>query len=101
MIRESKNSIGDQDVLHRYYEFWEKNNELILDEKYNVFINYIDYYKNTLKYKDIKVIHFVGEDKPWLLNINRKVLKYIKLFFKMKFWEIYYLNSYYKYLKSI
>lgn len=101
MIKESRNSIGDQDILHKYYEFWEKNNELILDEKYNVFINYIDYYKNTLGYKDIKVIHFVGEDKPWLLDISRKVLKYVKLFFKMNFWEIYYLNNYYKYLNNI
>lgn len=101
MINETNYSIGDQDVLHKYYISWEKNSLLILDETYNVFINHIDYYKNILKYKDIKVMHFIGEDKPWLLNTRGRIFKYLKLLIKMHFWEIYYLNSYFKYLNSI
>lgn len=100
MVNETTVPIGDQDVINKYYMTWENNDKLILNEGYGVFINYIDYYKNVLKYKnkDIKVLHFVGENKPWLLNTHKRILKYIKLFIEMRFWEIYYINNYNKYL---
>ena len=60
--------LGDQDVLQFYYN-WPQDDELILDESYNIFVHYVDYYlKNRnkiLRGKKIKVVHFVGAEKPW------------------------------------
>lgn len=80
---------GDQDVLQVYYSDWEKNNMLKLDEKYNVFYGYIEYYVRNLGYKingknnenNIAIVHFIGETKPWMDNkaqIRRQYLSLIR-----------------------
>lgn len=58
--------IGDQDVLEEYFH-WKDRPELQLDEKYNVFANYSDYYAQDLD-KDLLCIHFIGAKKPWDLT---------------------------------
>lgn len=60
---------GDQDVIESYYN-WKDNPHLELDEKYNVFSYYTDYYINKLGYSkdDLSVIHFIGAKKPWMLS---------------------------------
>lgn len=62
---------GDQDVIESYYN-WKDNPHLELDERYNVFSYYTDYYINKLGYSkdDLSVIHFIGAKKPWMLNDN-------------------------------
>ena len=58
--------IGDQDVLEEFFD-WKNNPQLHLDEKYNVFSNYADYYKNNLGITP-KCYHFIGAKKPWSLT---------------------------------
>ncbi len=58
--------IGDQDVLEDFFD-WKNNPQLHLDEQYNVFSNYADYYKNDLGINP-KCYHFIGEKKPWSLT---------------------------------
>lgn len=66
--------IGDQDVIEEYFE-WKDNKDLHLDEKYNVFANYSDYYAK--KYiNDLSCIHFIDAKKPW--NFTPKELSRIR-----------------------
>lgn len=66
---------GDQDVIIEYFiEEWRKRKELHLDDKYNMIFPYIDYYVENLNYtfkkegslNNIKIIHFIGTEKPWM-----------------------------------
>ncbi|MGX8712360.1 MAG: glycosyltransferase [bacterium] len=70
-----KGSCGDQDILQAYYTDWPNQHELNMGEKYNVFACYAKYYEQQLNYcytnnidnpKSIAVIHFIGENKPWM-----------------------------------
>ena len=70
-----KGSCGDQDILQAYYTNWPNLHELNMGEKYNVFACYAKYYEQQLNYcytnnidnpKSIAVIHFIGENKPWM-----------------------------------
>ena len=61
-------AIGDQDLLQLYYSNWRESKELHLDEGYNLFFDYVDYYVRKLGYKidkNIYVVHFCREEKPW------------------------------------
>ncbi|MFR2534817.1 MAG: glycosyltransferase [Clostridia bacterium] len=71
-------AVGDQDIIEKYYQ-WEKKENLHMEEKYNIFANYIDFYVNDLEYsfEDIFAIHFIGKKKPWMLNKLEKE-NYIK-----------------------
>ena len=70
------NKIGDQDIINAYYSAWPDQKDLHLDEGYNVFISHLDAYivkhgyqisaGDTKTPKDIRVIHFVGQKKPWM-----------------------------------
>lgn len=79
---------GDQDIINEYIPDWYKNKDLVLSESYNIMFKYIDIYKrkfgfrycNTDNYKSIKVVHFIGKNKPWMESLTIqlcKVLKYI------------------------
>lgn len=97
----SRELIGDQDLIQEYYNNWENSKELELDEKYNIFITYVDYYVKKLNYNDIKIIHYIGSDKPWLLNKLQYLKKYFKKIIKRKTIEIKYLNLYNEILKEV
>lgn len=58
--------IGDQDVLEDFFD-WKSNPQLHLNEQYNVFSNYADYYKKNLGVNP-KCYHFIGAKKPWSLT---------------------------------
>ena len=80
-ILKKRKAIGDQDIIQETYPDWDNNNELHLDDRYNMFFYYLEYYINELNYKieDISVIHFITKIKPWLLDeANRR--KYLKIF---------------------
>ncbi len=80
---------GDQDFLHAYYPDWANRPELHLDHTYNVFHTHLDRYHQLFGYEltrdrqardrqasdrqassrpPVKVIHFIGEYKPWLIK---------------------------------
>ena len=58
---------GDQAFLHTYYSDWPSRKELHLDHRYNMFAKHLDRYYELFGYTlaDVKVLHFVGETKPW------------------------------------
>ena len=58
--------VGDQDILEDFFN-WKERPELHLDEQYNVFSKYADYYKKHLGIEP-KCYHFIGAKKPWSLT---------------------------------
>lgn len=61
-------SVGDQDVINDFMPDWPEKNDLHLPEGYNLFFKYLTSYHQifNLEYrKDIKIIHFIGNKKPW------------------------------------
>jgi Glycosyl transferase family 8 len=65
---------GDQDFLQAYYPDWADRPELHLDHGYNLFHTHLDRYQQLFGYqindaqKPVKVVHFIGEYKPWLIK---------------------------------
>jgi glycogenin len=64
-------SMGVQSVINMFWEEWITETDLHLDAKYNVLANNLDYYMSELGYRwrgpeAIRVLHFVGEVKPWM-----------------------------------
>jgi glycogenin len=65
---------GDQDFLNAYYPDWPQQPEKHLDHRYNIFHTHIDRYQQRHGYQlqgqdnPVKVIHYVGEHKPWLIK---------------------------------
>lgn len=78
-IREKYKSIGDQDIIQLYVSDWDKNKELHLEVKYNMFFLDIEYYINKRIYSldDISVIHFITSKKPWQYNKQELLTKYL------------------------
>jgi glycogenin len=72
-VLKTKNVFGDQDLIQEFYSDWPSHDELRLDDKYNIFYNYLPHYIRNLGYKinqpshdfNIAVIHFAGPVKPW------------------------------------
>jgi alpha-N-acetylglucosamine transferase len=70
---------GDQDFLQAYYPNWPNRPELHLDHSYNMFHSHLDRYQQLFGYqlygqnKPVKVIHFIGASKPWI--IQAEILK--------------------------
>jgi glycogenin len=65
---------GDQDFLNAYYPDWPQQPEKHLDHGYNLFHIHLDRYAQRHGYQlrgqhnPVKVIHYVGEHKPWLIK---------------------------------
>lgn len=99
--KDTKSPIGDQDILHLGYPNWKTNNNLHLDESYNVFFNHIDFYKQWFKNGNSeKVIHFIGPNKPWNMSKSKIVIYYLQNISKRHFIEINYFNKYRSLLKT-
>lgn len=76
---EKEKGKGDQAFLHCYYEDWPERKNLHLSHIYNVFHNQLDgYHKkhgfyldenirtNNFDEKCVKILHFIGQNKPWM-----------------------------------
>jgi alpha-N-acetylglucosamine transferase len=67
---------GDQDFLQAYYPNWPNRPELHLDHSYNIFHSHLDRYQQLFGYQihsrtnPVKVIHFIGASKPWLIQAD-------------------------------
>jgi len=81
-VIEKEKGKGDQGFLHQYYEDWPEKTELHLPHVYNVFDCHLKGYKkhhgyyvdekvqtDNKKYdaKRVKIIHYIGQKKPWHL----------------------------------
>lgn len=73
--------VGDQDVLNKYISNWGVVNSLHLDEGYNVFASQLTYYIKHLGYsfdmfadRTIKVVHFIGRTKPFMIKGIKKYI---------------------------
>lgn len=72
-------SIGDQDIINKFFPKWKYHLSLHLDEGYNLFASLLTYYVRHLGYslrvgkgKPIYVVHFIGRTKPWMLMKSPK-----------------------------
>lgn len=91
-VMSQRQAFGDQDLLQIYYEDWPRTKDLELDEKYNMIFHYLEYYVSKLGYsvkdnqqKNLSIIHFTGEVKPWMKSKRERQLQYIKYVLKGKF----------------
>lgn len=71
---------GDQDVIQDYDTNWEDKKQLHLNNTYNIFFPYLDYYVKFEKYslKDMSVIHFIYRMKPWQETGENRIENYIQ-----------------------
>ena len=79
-------NVGDQDVIREYLTTWPEDNWLHLDEGYNLYSDHIKYYIKVNGSKNIHIIHFAGQIKPFDF-VGFKQLKYIlksNCFFALK-----------------
>ncbi len=60
-------NIGDQDVFQEAFKDWNDHPELELPETYNCFFRALRILakQEHMKMRDIAVVHFGGENKPW------------------------------------
>ncbi len=65
-ICENIQGIGDQDVLEEFFD-WKNKDELHLDERFNVFARYSDFYEDKLGITPA-CYHLIGTKKPWSLT---------------------------------
>jgi len=75
---EKEKGKGDQAFIHQYYSDWPERKDLHLPHIYNIFDCHLRGYKKHFGYyvdekggkfdeKRVKVIHFIGQHKPWHL----------------------------------
>jgi glycogenin glucosyltransferase len=78
MNDDGRHALGDQDLINSFYADWPLAGPH-LDQSYNVFFEHVDAYLATGRYtlpgqpgrstvvgQPLRVVHFVGRDKPWM-----------------------------------
>jgi len=93
-----KKYFGDQDILGEYFTDWKDRYALHLPEEYNVFWRYYDFYQ---KRSSVKVVHFIGKVKPWMMSGIQVAGEYFKCVCKGKFRAISVMRKYRCYLKEL
>ena len=68
--------VGDQDLINAFYADWPSRQALHLDSGYNTFLEHLDAHVAEHGYhvpgdgngagRPVKVIHFIGNTKPWM-----------------------------------
>lgn len=85
---EQVQSPSDEDFINAYYSDWTNQNELHLDNGYNIFSYHWHRYKEFYGYdfmsakNPIKVVHYIGEDKPWRLYETYNDLSFVKAMYQ-------------------
>ena len=82
MVRVHKlgRNFGDQDVFHEAFPEWRNHGELHLPEIYNCIWDHLPKMcrLRVLKMKDVSVIHFTGEWKPWMIGSLKQMVRLIR-----------------------
>lgn len=91
---------GDQDIIQLGYPNWRNDSSLELGEEYNLFSKHEPYYVgNGILTNPIKVIHFVGKDKPWNMNRKQRLMFCVRVIRNnMKFTKS--INGFYRFKKD-
>ena len=87
-------NVGDQDVIREYLSTWPEDDELHLDEGYNLYIHHAKYYLKNNDKKNIYILHFVGPTKPFHYS-GFTVIKYFlksNCFFSLGMKYLYFLR---------
>lgn len=106
-----RKAVGDQDVITHYLSNWRDKENLHLEEGFNIFAVYLDYYISSLGYtlsaiptaqgksqKLVRIVHFTGKVKPWM---ERCTIRYFIRELR-KWWQTpYYAKAYRKYRRYI
>lgn len=93
-IQESKSFYGDQDLINAYYHDWFYSKNLVLPQSYNMFPSLIDEWVKLNNTK-VKVVHYIGEIKPWMMNFLQVISSALRLLIKNKKYQAFYLIKYY------
>jgi len=81
-------SLGDEDFINAYYSDWPDQKELHLDNGYNIFSFHWHRYREIYGYNfssiknPIKVVHYIGEDKPWRVYRKHKQMSPLQNFYQ-------------------
>ena len=97
-VAAEKKIFGDQDVFQAYFADWKHKTELHMPGGYNVWFTHYQYY---LENEFVKIVHFVGKKKPWMMNSYDISREYIKCVFKKNIKGISVLRKYRKLLKEV
>lgn len=84
---EDRYSYGDQEIFYLSDPQWPSKNHLHLPEQFNESYNSAALLAKKLpnKWKDIKILHFWGQIKPWEYNDISIIIWYIKRILKLRF----------------
>ena len=96
-VAANKGVFGDQDVMQAYFSDWKQKKELLLPGGYNVWFSHYQFY---LENEFVKVVHFIGKKKPWMMNTYDILREYIKCLVKGNAKGIAVLRRYRKLLKE-
>ena len=91
---------GHVRIINAYMPDWFEHKELILDDAYNLYAHYLQCYMrhhnysfNPKKGKQIYIVHYVGVEKPWMINTPLQFMKMCK-----RMWpNLYYVWAYMKF----
>lgn len=97
-VAAKKKHFGDQDVLAEYFKDWKYKKSLHLPEEYNVFWRYYDFYS---KQSVVKVVHFIGKIKPWMMTSRQVFFEYMKCLLKGNIRAIAAMYKYRMYIKKV
>jgi glycogenin len=97
VVAGKKQYFGDQDILAEYYKEWKYQKNLHLPEEYNVFFQYYDYYS---KHSSVKVVHFIGKVKPWMMSGGQAMMEYMKCIVKGNYHGLSIMKKYRRYIKE-
>lgn len=94
--------IGDQDIFQMYIPDWPQREELHVPEEYNEYYRCVNALARTLPngWKDIKVIHYWGQKKPWEYSCIDLFLFYFKNIIKLRTDLNRCFHLYFKYCKN-
>lgn len=101
-MKEKGLPVGDQDIINAYMPDWFEHKDLILDDSYNLYAHYLQCYIRHHNYsfnhesrKRIHIVHYVGVEKPWMVNTPIQFIKMCR-----RWWpNLYYVMAYFKFKK--
>lgn len=98
IVADKKKYFGDQDVLAENFKDWRYKKNLHLPEEYNVFWRYYNFYS---KQSTVKVVHFIGKTKPWMMTKRQVFLEYLKCILNGNIRAISVMIKYRTYIKRV